>query len=244
MFVSFTILKNIYFTFWNCHRLTEKLQGQYFSEKKDLFFTESFERKFSNQCPVIPKYVNVWFLWSCQVTSVVVQLFVTRRTVAHEVPLSMGSSSQEYWSALPCPSPGDLPEPGMEPVSLMSPALAGAFFTISATWEALTRTFPTLLQDNYQNEGIEVDIHTMYAVCSVVQLCPTLCDPMDCSLLDSSVHGDSPEKNTGVGCHPSSRGSSQPRGGTQSPALQLDSLPAEPPDPISIFNGSHTKMIW
>ena len=113
----------------------------------------------------------------------------------------MGSSSQEYWSALPCPSPGDLPEPGMEPVSLMSPALAGAFFTISATWEALTRTFPTLLQDNYQNEGIEVDIHTMYAVCSVVQLCPTLCDPMDCGLLDSSVHWDSPGKNTGVGNH-------------------------------------------
>ena len=44
-------------------------------------------------------------------------------------------SKQEYWSRLPCPSPGDLPDPGIEPVSLMSPALAGRFFTTSATWE-------------------------------------------------------------------------------------------------------------
>ena len=39
------------------------------------------------------------------------------------------------------------------------------------------------------------------AVCLVAQLCPTLCNPMDCSLPDSSVHGGSPGKNTGVGCH-------------------------------------------
>ena len=58
-----------------------------------------------------------------------------------------------------------------------------------------------LLRDNHQNEGVEIDIHTMGAVCLVTQLCLTLCDPMDCSLLDSSVHGDSPGKNTGVGYH-------------------------------------------
>ena len=52
-------------------------------------------------------------------------------------PLSMGFSRQEYWSGLPCPPPGDLPDPEIEPVSLMSPALAGGFFTTSATWEAL-----------------------------------------------------------------------------------------------------------
>ena len=50
--------------------------------------------------------------------------------------LSMGFSKQEYWSGLPCPSPGDLPNPGIEPASLTSPALAGGFFTTSATWEA------------------------------------------------------------------------------------------------------------
>ena len=45
-------------------------------------------------------------------------------------------SRQEYWSGLPCPPPGDLPDPGIEPWSLASPALAGGFFTPSATWEA------------------------------------------------------------------------------------------------------------
>ena len=48
----------------------------------------------------------------------------------------MGFSRQVYWSGLPCPSPGHLPNSGIEPISLMSPALAGGFFTTSASWEA------------------------------------------------------------------------------------------------------------
>ena len=48
----------------------------------------------------------------------------------------MGFSRQEYWSGLPCPPPGDLLDSGIEPKSLMSPALAGGFFTTSATREA------------------------------------------------------------------------------------------------------------
>ena len=64
--------------------------------------------------------------------------FVTPGTVTHQAPLSMGFSRQEYWSGLPCPPPRDLPIPGIEPASLMSPALAGSFFTTSATWEAST----------------------------------------------------------------------------------------------------------
>ena len=52
-----------------------------------------------------------------------VRLFATLWTVAHQAPLSMGFSRQEYWSGLPCPSSGDLPDPGIEPVSLVSPAL-------------------------------------------------------------------------------------------------------------------------
>ena len=52
-----------------------------------------------------------------------VQLFVTPSTVARLAPLSMGFSRQEYWSGLPFPSPG------IEPTSLLSPALAGIFFT-------------------------------------------------------------------------------------------------------------------
>ena len=65
-----------------------------------------------------------------------VRLFVTSWTVSHQTPLSMGFSRQEYWSGLPCPLPGDLPDPGTVPMSLVSPALAGRFFTISAPWEA------------------------------------------------------------------------------------------------------------
>ena len=52
-----------------------------------------------------------------------VQLFVTLWTVACQAPLSMGFSRQEYWSGLPCPPPGDLSDSGIEPMSLMSPAL-------------------------------------------------------------------------------------------------------------------------
>ena len=55
--------------------------------------------------------------------------------VARQAPLSMGFSRQEYWSGLPCPRPGDLPDPGMKPFSLVPPALAGRFFTTSTTWE-------------------------------------------------------------------------------------------------------------
>ena len=66
-----------------------------------------------------------------------VWLFVTLRTVACQAPLSMGFSRQEYWSGLACPFPGNLPDPGIEPVSLMSPALAGVFFTTATTSEAL-----------------------------------------------------------------------------------------------------------
>ena len=65
-----------------------------------------------------------------------VQLVATPWTVAHQAPLSMGFSRQEYCSGLPCPPPGDLPDPGIKPKSLTSPALAGGFFTTSVNWEA------------------------------------------------------------------------------------------------------------
>ena len=57
-------------------------------------------------------------------------------TIAHQAPLFMGFSRQEHWSGLPSPPPGDPPDAGIEPTSLMSPALAGGFFTTSITWEA------------------------------------------------------------------------------------------------------------
>ena len=66
-----------------------------------------------------------------------VQLFVTSWTTAHQALLSMGFSRQEYWSRLPFLPPGNLPNPGIKPVSLNSPALASSFFTTSVIWEAL-----------------------------------------------------------------------------------------------------------
>ena len=71
-------------------------------------------------------------------------LFVTPWTVDLQAPLSIAFSRQEYWSGLPCPSPGDLPNPGIEPASLMSSALAGRFFTTGATWEAIYMYFQIL----------------------------------------------------------------------------------------------------
>ena len=59
---------------------------------------------------------------------------MTAWTVARQAPPSMEFSRQEHWSGLPFPPPGDLPNPGIEPASLMS--LTGKFFTTSATWEA------------------------------------------------------------------------------------------------------------
>ena len=67
-----------------------------------------------------------------------VLLFVTQWTVGRQVPLTMGFSRQEYQSGLPCPPPGDLLDPGMEPTSLTSPALSRGFFTTRSTWEALS----------------------------------------------------------------------------------------------------------
>ena len=65
-----------------------------------------------------------------------VQLFVTLWIIACQVPLSMGFSRQEYWSGLSHSPLRDLPNLEIKPISLMSPALAGRFFTTGATWEA------------------------------------------------------------------------------------------------------------
>ena len=94
-----------------------------------------------------------------------VSLFVTPWTVAHQAPLSMGFSRQEYWSGLLCPPSGDLPDLGIEPAS---PALAGEVFTTSTTWKAW--------------------VHSLVQSSSVAQLCLIVCDTMDCSTPGFSVH--------------------------------------------------------
>lgn len=64
-----------------------------------------------------------------------VQIHVAPWTVACQALLSMEFPRQEYWSGLPFPPPGDLPDSGVKPMSLVSSVLAGGFFTISTTWE-------------------------------------------------------------------------------------------------------------
>ena len=99
-----------------------------------------------------------------------VWLFVILWTVAHQAPLSMEFSRQEYWSGLPFPPPGDLPDQEIKPVSLTSPALAEGFFTTSATWEALSHSAAAAATKTFQS-------------------CPTLCNPIDGLLPGSSVPG-------------------------------------------------------
>ena len=69
--------------------------------------------------------------WAC-VCTVVSNSFATLRTAAHQAPLSMEAPRQEYWSGLPFPSPRVLPNPGIEPTSLPSPALASGFIKVES----------------------------------------------------------------------------------------------------------------
>ena len=106
-----------------------------------------------------------------------VRLFATLWTVAPQAPLSMGFSKQGYWSGLPCPPPGNLCNPGIE-----------------------TRS-PTLQVDSLLSEPPGKPLQCLcYAVLSRSVVSESL-GPMDSSPPGSSVHGDSPGKSTGMGCH-------------------------------------------
>ena len=74
---------------------------------------------------------------------------VTTWTVALQAPLSVGILQARMLAWLPVPPPGCFPDPGIKPVSLMSPALAGRFFTTSATWEA--QSIPLVFNKNKEN---------------------------------------------------------------------------------------------
>ena len=89
-----------------------------------------------------------------------VQLFVTLWTVARQAPLSLRFSRQEYWSGVPGPPSGDLADPGIEPMSLMSPALAGGLFirffifATSFTGAAYQIPFGFCISVSYGTKGI------------------------------------------------------------------------------------------
>ena len=126
-----------------------------------------------------------------------VRLFVTLWTVACQSPLSIGFPRQEYWSGLPFPPSGDLPNTGTEPMSPMPPAFTDRLFISEP---------PGLTQE-------------LYVLCSVAQLCPTLCYPMDCSLSGSSVRGISQGRMLEWVAISSFRGSSLPRDRTCNPYI-------------------------
>ena len=96
-----------------------------------------------NQRYLLARFLSLQIVLSCFCH---VQLFVTPWTVGGQASLSMGFSRQEWWIGLPFPPPKDLPDAGIEPEPLMSPALAGGFFTTSASQEVLfTRLMCQLL---------------------------------------------------------------------------------------------------
>ena len=105
--------------------------------------------------------------WCVQLLSYV-QLVATPWTVAYQEPLSMEFFRKEYWNGLPVPNPEDLPDPGMEPVSLEFPALKGRFFTtvpLGEPFSSISQSFS-----------------------SITQSCLTLCDPMNRSTPASDGH--------------------------------------------------------
>ena len=86
-----------------------------------------------------------------------VQLFGTIWTIACQASLSMGFSRQKYCSGFPCPSPGGLPNPAIEPMSFMSPALGRQHLLTSATWEA-----PNLHSLCLKIKGCELNHHNSF----------------------------------------------------------------------------------
>ena len=85
--------------------------------------------------------------------------FASPWTVALQAPLSMGFSRQEYWSGLPFPSPGDLPDPGIEPASLASPALPGGFFTTELPRKIRTTLCTNYCYSQFTDENTETQRH-------------------------------------------------------------------------------------
>ena len=97
-------------------------------------------------------------------------------TAAHQTPLSLESSRQEYWSDLPCPPPKDLPDPGIEPIPLASPALQAGSLPTKPTGKPKGDEYPIIYHTGIDGGGL------------VTKSCLTLCDFFDSSLPGSSVH--------------------------------------------------------
>ena len=115
-----TVASNLFHLVEWSHRLLAK--NLKFSHK---VFVRRPTHNTSHISVLVASQVRVWSVAS-----------VVSGSVACQAPLSTGVSRWEHWSGSPCPPPGDLPDPGIEPVFLTTPALADGFFTTGAVWEA------------------------------------------------------------------------------------------------------------
>jgi len=135
-------------------------------------------------------------------------------------PLSMEFSGQEYWSGLLFVSPGYIPDPGIEP---WSPALQ----------------VDSLL---FELQGSPFTVWKVKKWSEVAQLCLTLCDPVDCSLPGSSVHGILQWRVLEWVAISFSKGASDPGIKPGSPVLQLPAITALPSEPAGSYHLSYGKL--
>jgi len=131
--------------------------------------------------------------------------------VACQAPLSMALTRQEHWSGFLSPSSGDLLNPGIEPMSPASLALAGRFLITEPPGKPANTKYLCLMQK--------------FQFSSVVQSCPTLCDPMNCSTPGLPVHHQLPESTqTHVHWVSDAIQPSHPLSSPSPPALNLSQL--------------------
>ena len=141
-------------------------------------------------------------------------------TVAHQASLSMGFPRHEYWSRLPCPLSGDLPDPGIFEIQESNPCLLCLLYGRQILHPLSHQGRQIYIEVNHFALHLKLTQHyksTMKVF--VAPLCSTLCNPMDCSPPGSSVHGISQARILEWAAMPSSRGSSLLRDRTTSPAL-------------------------
>ena len=112
-------LSSVYRIDWKCLKAVERI----FKTLSELFSQDMME-------------ALGYSLRRVRVPAQSLQLFLTLCNPVDHSPIGSSVHGQEYWSGLPCPPPGDLPDPGIKLTSLMAPALTDTFFTTSTTWKA------------------------------------------------------------------------------------------------------------
>ena len=202
---------------WNsvgkCYVISTKAEKKHISQLSNLSSRYTFNR-IASICSAessVHVYELSWFSH--------VQLFVTPWAAARQASLSMEFSRQEFWSALLFPSPGNLPNPGIEPASLPSPELAHVIFFFFLTTSVTVEAKSHLQQHRSCGGGGGL----------VTKLCPTLATPWIVALHTPLSMGFPRQEYWGGLPFPSPGHLPDPGIERGSPALQVNSLPTEPP---------------